>query len=319
MNCYLCLNRLTKENISFEHIIPDSIGGQIGSNGLICKACNNKLGHGVDAKLVEQLLPVARIIGVKRSRGKKDSSVLMLGDKGSKLIVGKHFTPRPKIYIDFPDGKSVSINPKTDKEFERLVKAKKAEMFKKHGTVKVHEDLEYHTEETFDFAGLPDYIGGKEYFLGITKIAVNFMLYKGLSSKYAQTAIDLIKGDKKYNDVSYYYYPGHYTPYFSGEKEISHVLYLRADTEKRVLFMYVELFNADNFLIVLSTDYFGENFEETYIWDTASDMELDGSVKIKLTRQHFLDIEIFARSTLYEDRHNERRKVLLRKLEDLQS
>lgn len=49
--CVLCLNEISQDDFSREHIIPSSIGGQIFSDEILCKKCNNDIGSAIDSKV----------------------------------------------------------------------------------------------------------------------------------------------------------------------------------------------------------------------------------------------------------------------------
>lgn len=66
--CYICGEELTKDNTSAEHIIPNAIGGKLKSKDLICKKCNNKLGHNTDNELAKQLEFFTNFLNINRER-----------------------------------------------------------------------------------------------------------------------------------------------------------------------------------------------------------------------------------------------------------
>ena len=52
-SCYACQVNLAPENESFEHILPNGIGGRLRSLRLLCKKCNNTFGTKYEAKFIE--------------------------------------------------------------------------------------------------------------------------------------------------------------------------------------------------------------------------------------------------------------------------
>lgn len=69
-NCYLCKQVLSKENESVEHIIPNSIGGKLKSEKLLCKKCNSKLGTEYDSEVSKMFNASMIISGVKKDNNK---------------------------------------------------------------------------------------------------------------------------------------------------------------------------------------------------------------------------------------------------------
>jgi 5-methylcytosine-specific restriction endonuclease McrA len=67
--CYLCPTPLNGENISDEHIIPDSIGGRLKTDTLLCDTCNKKTGQLFDSVFAKYGNILASKYNIKRDRG----------------------------------------------------------------------------------------------------------------------------------------------------------------------------------------------------------------------------------------------------------
>ncbi|MBA7554880.1 hypothetical protein ES705_47516 [subsurface metagenome] len=52
--CIFCNQELDEKNRSVEHIIPRCMGGQLKSDLIICKRCNNNFGTEFDEALIER-------------------------------------------------------------------------------------------------------------------------------------------------------------------------------------------------------------------------------------------------------------------------
>lgn len=52
-HCYLTGDKITPENSSLEHIIPNALGGVIKNRNILSKQANKKLSHDIDNKFNE--------------------------------------------------------------------------------------------------------------------------------------------------------------------------------------------------------------------------------------------------------------------------
>lgn len=99
--CYICGEELTKDNTSVEHIIPNSIGGKLKSKELICKKCNNKLGHSTDNELAKQLEFFTNFLNINRERGKPNDIIFTeIGtNKEYRKKANGEFIPKNKVEV----------------------------------------------------------------------------------------------------------------------------------------------------------------------------------------------------------------------------
>ncbi len=77
--CYCCNKILNKRNQSFEHIIPNSIGGRLKSARLICRDCNNAYGMTIDAALAKDFENLVTFFNIERDRTKEKLPDIDLG------------------------------------------------------------------------------------------------------------------------------------------------------------------------------------------------------------------------------------------------
>ncbi|MDR3681481.1 MAG: HNH endonuclease [Flavipsychrobacter sp.] len=68
--CYSCNQILNKKTTSFEHIIPNSIGGVLKSARLICKTCNSAYGMTIDAALAKKFVDLVALMNIERHRSR---------------------------------------------------------------------------------------------------------------------------------------------------------------------------------------------------------------------------------------------------------
>ena len=122
---------------------------------------------------------------------------------------------------------------------------------------------------------------------GIAKIATNFYIWNGGKKEYIQNVIDYIKGLNEDKIVGLYY------PVTNINKkscDIKHKIYLNGNKENRVLYCYIELFDALNFIVLLNDNYDGEDSEELYELDVEKKDEISGDFKLNLTKNEIKTI-----------------------------
>ncbi|HXA01900.1 MAG TPA: HNH endonuclease [Cytophagaceae bacterium] len=296
MTCYKCSDPLIPKNqanpkqlkdkkyISEEHIIPNFCGGHIKSSNLLCEGCNNILGTELEGELSQQLI-FARLIPFKLDRGKQQGLRLVGITKESRqevLIDNKLQYTFAKPLIEFTDdGRLKKLRVKSEEEARHIL----TKLAKKDLSINVEEELkriefkDIYLEERVDFE---DYIfGGKRAHRGIAKIALNFYLAKGGNRDLVKEIIKYICLPDVRNDFVAFYYPI-CKIHELAEMEISHVLYLKGDNKKKLLYCYIELFSTTNFIVILNNDYEGHNFIEQYCYSLIDNAEIIDK-KIDLT------------------------------------
>lgn len=321
MSCYGCGVELTTENRSEEHIINNSLGGITTSDQLICRDCNSRFGDTIDAELAGQLGTFVKLLDVTRARDSKTKIVLEAED-GEKKTVGKALKPHHVLILEFPDGKTVEIAAETEEEFEKLKEKKIKELEKKYPKTKYEEFIKQPTKKKFHIpnkntrkAGEVGF-GGLDYFRAIGKIALNYALYSGVPQDQCSHLIDFVNGTNEDTGIINYYYPDHYRVHDLSDSEVSHILHVIGDDKNRILFVYVELLNFQNFIVVVNDDYHGPNYEQSYCLNVVSGEELEKTIKIKLLRHHIEVIHLFSQQ--HRGRGNQLLTRLIKIIESLQ-
>lgn len=300
MNCYGCDIPITKENKSEEHIVLNSLGGKLCSTNLICKKCNNHFGSTIDQELYKQLEFAANIVVSKRDRKKENTSVVMESKEGKKVKVGAKMKPRPKLYIKIPGKGTIELDAKNEKDLRKLAAEKQQELIKKYGIFELTEFEEPPTPEKLYFqnniSNSPGDIalGGPQYFRAIGKMALNFYLLKKPNLPRPENLINFVNGGKDSQNQVFIYHPDHYIIHDLGEKEFSHIVYLRGEKEIKALYCYVELFNFEKFICIINDDYDGEDFEEQYVINLLTGKTLEKKITIDLKKHHVEGIKFIA-------------------------
>lgn len=124
-----CGNQITKENSSREHIINNSVGGNLVSSELLCKKCNSEFGDTIDAELSGQLAEISALLGVNRDRGAAEPRIKMISSSGEIKEVGLKLKPYYKLRYKVK-GKEVVLF-ETESKFAKLLKRKKEELLRK--------------------------------------------------------------------------------------------------------------------------------------------------------------------------------------------
>lgn len=124
--CVFCLRKITPNNDSREHIIPDCIGGKLQVPSLVCRDCNSYLGRECDAELCDFLSWIAYAEGLKGE--KKSKSLKGIGSDGREYrVIFPGFKPvlhRPYVkYRELEDGKTLlEIQAPDVKTLRRTIK-----------------------------------------------------------------------------------------------------------------------------------------------------------------------------------------------------
>ena len=122
--CALCNVKITKQNDSKEHVIPNSIGGRKKITGFICNECNNNSGEDWESDLAKQLNPLSLFFGIHRERGDVPSQIFDTtgGEKLKLNVDGSMDIPKPKYNENpFETGIHININARSMKEAKKML------------------------------------------------------------------------------------------------------------------------------------------------------------------------------------------------------
>lgn len=139
--CILCLD--STEPLTEEHIFPEAAGGKI-SKYILCKPCNDKLGHWVDAPYVDQKhIQLARVTcKIPGKRGNipqpfSDTYSIDSSDCQLKIKLDNDFAPRvlpqaPKVWVTEGGeiGLSLSLDIKDRKDIPKIIRTVLSRFFK---------------------------------------------------------------------------------------------------------------------------------------------------------------------------------------------
>lgn len=271
--CIICRNH--KDNLSDEHVIPDSIGGYYHIY-TVCKECNSNLGNNVDSKLVNHYFTdfMRYDLGLKGKTGKipnpfegthvldtdPNTKVKLDTDPNGNLIT--HILPKTTITRDDNNGKTnISIQldssdeSKKDKILEKIlereglntnshtvnklqpIKNKFLPIIKMERTIDVKEFRIAFLKIAYEFAidTIPEYFEDKQA-IEISKILLN---------------ADCSNIDKYFMGNGFdQKIPEHYSQMIDFEKN-RHILIL-SSSKGLGLICFISLYNLFTFAVILS-------------------------------------------------------------------
>lgn len=299
-NCYSCKILLERDNSSEEHVINNSIGGRLKSRKLLCIPCNSKFGDTIDAELEAQIGMFTDLLGVKRERSKKRVRIPMRSDDGEIKYVGVKMKPHARLTVEVSEDKKVVLYAE-ESEFDKLKDAKQRELSKKSKVdfiayTELPNKTKYHIQNKLSNTAGDIFFGGEDFFRAIIKISLNYYLSKGYDIAYCADVIAVINGERK-NDLAYFYFPNPmmYQVHDLNDGEVSHIIHIRGDRERKLLYAYVELFNMQNVLIKYNMNYDGPEINDTYAYDLLNGIEIKKDVKVQLGKHHFEVLDLIAR------------------------
>lgn len=283
-SCALCDRRFGVDQVvnSREHIIQNFIGGQKKVRGILCKDCNDRTGKNWDSVLAQQLAFVSHLVKVKRDRG-ENPTIPVKTWSGRQIRIhadGSLSEPRsgPRI-IPVNGGLRITGKVQSIKDAEILFRGlkRKYPKFDAEGALtRLRVEKTYVTEPV----GAPVYIDGDDAGRSIVKSAYVLAVHSGVKPAQCELAREYLK--EKAGTPCWWFYYDH--DLFSNRPtgRIFHCVAVRGNPRTRQIVGYVELFGAYRMLMLLSSEYDGKDFINSYAIDPTSAEELKLSPKLDL-------------------------------------
>lgn len=236
-NCVYCGKTITER--SREHIIQNAIGGLFESEDICCPDCNNYVSKYIDAPFTKIFNAIiSRIENFTKTNNKKSKPSYT----GKAIYNGKLYDVLMKA------GKVVSC-PELSKELKCDVSKLEWEIV------------------AYDFP-----IENKPFKNGLSKIAFNFALERGIPADVLKKGVNIKIVDDKIVDLSFLYPVTPFVPLnpmdrhieLNTDMELYHNLILFS--QGKMLWCYIDLFNTFQYYVLLS-DSWDENISvhETYL------------------------------------------------------
>jgi hypothetical protein len=280
--CSLCETKLTTENDSREHIIPNSIGGRRKIKGFLCQTCNSTTGEDWDTELSKQLNPLCLIFFIKRERGNPPSQTFETTEGRSLTLHSEGGMSPAKVSFEEVtiDGKtSIKILARDIKEAKSILKGVK----NKHPTINIDElvyDLKPTEEYLSGMLELDLAFGGPKSGKSLVKSALGLAHSAGIASNSCEQAIEYLRHDGSpcfgyYNEQDLVENRPLNTPL--------HCVAIQGDPESGLLLGYVEYFGIQRMVVCLSENYVGSKISTSYAIDPITGTELSLNIRIPLS------------------------------------
>lgn len=291
IKCWCCDAMLTEANNSKEHIISNACGGRLKSKWLLCKKCNKRFGERYDAELAQQLNPLVNYLMIKRERNEPQPIVGKLQSDGTEykqLADGTLMRSNPDVSIT-KEGEKVQIRiaASNDKQFNEVIN----ELVRKYPFLN-KEEINRQATRTNYYLNEPIKsnmgFGGPNAFKSLTKTAINYYMHTGGNAANIKHLIKFLTNEEEL-EVVWYYFPD-FQVYHPGVSQVTHLVHIEGCPREKILYAYIELFNAMNVLVKLSDDYVGAAVNETYCFDPVQRAEIDIKLQLSLSRNNLLKI-----------------------------
>lgn len=283
--CALCDVKITEENDTKEHLIPNAIGGRKKVKGFICESCNNASGDDWESELAKQLNPLGLFFGISRERGEAPSQLFETtgGDKLKLNVDGSMDIEKP-LYSERPlesgAGVQVQIKARSIPEAKRMLQGIK----RKFPQVDLNELLGNAISES---SYCPDMLhfnfsfGGHEAGRSIVKSALALAVSSGIPAKECTEAISYLRNDEAEACFGYFY-----------ERDLVenrpegiplHCVSIKGCSKTKQVIGYVEYFGVQRVILCLTKSYEGQDVSSTYAINPITGEVLDLVVDLNLS------------------------------------
>ena len=284
--CVLCGSGLTGPNRSWEHVIPESLGGKLRTHRALCRPCNSRTGHDWDAALAHQLLRVSVLVfparhplgqRIRRVRDDQGHSLILKGG-----IRGGAEHPQAIVH-KVGEAFDLTISAPTKKrlvqEIDRLVKEGVLPVERKAEILASATREEALTWAEFEEGGS---FGGEATWRSMLKSMVTAGIVGGLEPAHMLTAVEFLQG----SDHGVPNLPIGTSPVrFRGAVELPvrrHCVHVETDTEECAVWGYLELYGTFTAIAQLGTDYTDRPAAWTYCVDPVTGANLTDDITVDL-------------------------------------
>lgn len=221
--CVLC-GRLLDDNNPAEHIINNALGGVLKDNGIYCEFCNSKYGTGLDVEFTKIFYPIMARLNMHKDRKSAGSSYFgVVCDEDGKLHRAEYQGNRIKKFRDADN----YANPK---------------------------DMNC-TPLFYEFN-----LNNDAFKLGLAKTAFNYAVHQGLDPSQLERVFDNENKELVSHPVVIPFIPLTLFDAIMERKPPEKLFHaLRVFNYGQMLYVYVELFSAFQYYILMSERY---NYQE---------------------------------------------------------
>jgi len=278
--CIFCPQTLDGSD---EHIIPESINGKLHSKSIICSRCNNLFGTRLDPVVKETfgfLLHVLKIgSGRKLEVYDEDGGAYHVDNQTGRVTMVKAEVTVEKLQ----DGKMrLSVQGNDEKKVVIALAKKAIRMF---GRAAMKGEFSIKRELGFrgPLSAHAEIRLSPKLHLMLYKILLEFWCHSGLERKWIISLLNKIgRFDEEVPELQICN-TEHQVRMPVGD-EISHLIVIRSDHEKKIVYGYLELFNTLCAYTVLVEGYEGDQIDLVYHQDAVNSKVLNNPIVLNLEK-----------------------------------
>jgi hypothetical protein len=256
----------------------------------MCRPCSVGL-EKIDTALAKSLNLFGLLLSIERDRT-INPSITATTDTGEPIYInsgGKlSLTNKPDIIdeLDNSEHPFLYIKAKNKAHLKKILIGKK----RKYPSLNVEEALNsaVSVKESISYVTSSSKFDDKE-FRSICKMAINFYMYHGGNRDLISHLISYIRDESEARCVNYYY-PDGFIATSNLSESFTHTLFIKGNQQEKILYGYIELYNAFRLIVLLSDSYEGEPFEKVYSFDVLSREEVNKTININVSRKEILDL-----------------------------
>ncbi|MGQ1622859.1 HNH endonuclease (plasmid) [Acinetobacter baumannii] len=283
-NCALCNIPIIETNQTEEHVIPQAIGGRLKIKNFICRPCNSKFGHSWDCVLADQLAFFSTSLNIKREKKLPNYLVKTLeGKEYLKQPNGDFLLVRPTDEIEKNLDGSLNIkieapNLKIAKDI--LKKVSKNNNLSNESQIYMLENLKHSITPMNQIIQGEINFGGEEAGRSLVKTALAMAFYMGIDLKQCDLATGYLLQNQE--PCFGYFYSRNKDFIQNRSNDIPfHCVHIKANSELKRVFGYIEYFGAFRVVLSLASNYEGETKEKSYFIDPINNQEIDLKVELE--------------------------------------
>ena len=286
--CVLCQTPISETNDTWEHIIPNAVGGRRRIKGFICRPCNSETGNLWDAALADWLNAFCAFIGIKRHRGQVPSQVVPTLGGGQVTLHpdGSQSPVKPEL-SEKTEGNQISvhISARNDREARKMAGGILRKYPQLNATMDV-EDLMAKVVHTQSYNNPPvqllSQLDGREAERSMVKSTLALAYETGIDPSRCDNAIEFLRDDDAKPCWCTYFSPEFDLVVNRPDDTIFHCVAVHASNDSGKVLGFVEYFGLHRFIVLLSETYEGPQRESSYSIDPISGQELDLTVNFDL-------------------------------------
>ncbi|KKN64418.1 hypothetical protein LCGC14_0491610 [marine sediment metagenome] len=288
--CIFCNQELDVDNKSTEHIIPKCMGGNLTSDSIICRKCNNTFGTEFDESLIERYSLIVHPIRLFNPNLKiKDTEVELHGLK--YILTAEGIKLKDPYQNDATKGFSGMVFPSEESLKRQLERMKKKDLtIDIQKTIQAAKREKYEVTEHFDFEikAINDQV-----YRCCGKISYEFLHY--ICSDYKSSSdlfIKFVLGDLEPTDFPICIWYNDFNPLPDEEESIFHTIVIEGRKDDKILIGYLNVFNCLPSLMILDSNYTGPTFSRGYYQDLVGNTHsfFTPSTSIPLSRDKVVNL-----------------------------